>query len=197
MTFAPKSGKACKKGEVKEPVKPKGKRGAPIGNKNAVGNAGGGRPALYKPEYAEMARKIALLGATEQDLAGIFGVGDTTISDWKKNYIEFSDAFEKGKLLADAEVAASLYKRATGYEQDAVKIFMPSGFPEPVYAPYREHYPPDTGAAAFWLKNRRRMNWRDKQELEHTGKDGAPLTTETTVIVLPSNSRDTVNEQAG
>jgi phage terminase small subunit len=36
-----------------------------------------------------------------------------------------------------------------------------------------------------------------KERLEHTGKDGSPLTTETTVIVLPSNSRDNVNEQAG
>jgi hypothetical protein len=32
-----------------------------------------------------------------------------------------------------------------------------------VYAPYTEHYPPDTTAAIFWLKNRRRNEWRDRQ----------------------------------
>lgn len=35
---------------------------------------------------------------------------------------------------------------------------------------------PDTGAAAFWLKNRKPDVWRDKQEVEHTGKDGEPMT---------------------
>lgn len=35
---------------------------------------------------------------------------------------------------------------------------------------------PDTGAIAFWLKNRKPDVWRDKQEVEHTGKDGEPMT---------------------
>nr|DAV18236.1 MAG TPA: terminase small subunit [Caudoviricetes sp.] len=39
-----------------------------------------------------------------------------------------------------------------------------------------KHVAPDTGAAAFWLKNRKPNVWRDKQEVEHTGKDGEPMT---------------------
>jgi hypothetical protein len=35
-----------------------------------------------------------------------------------------------------------------------VKIFMPAGAKKPVYAPYREHVPPDVTACIFWLKNR-------------------------------------------
>ena len=44
-----------------------------------------------------------------------------------------------------------------------------------MYAPYREIVPPDTTAAIFWLKNRRSDEWRDKQEQEISGKDGAPI----------------------
>ena len=40
----------------------------------------------------------------------------------------------------------------------------------------RKQVAPDTGAAAFWLKNRKPDVWRDKQEVEHTGKDGEPMT---------------------
>jgi hypothetical protein len=65
----------------------------------------------------------------------------------------------------------SLYERGFGYSYDAVKIFLPYGSKEPVYAPYVEHVPPDTTAAIFWLKNRDPARWRDAWQLEHvTGK---------------------------
>ena len=57
-------------------------------------------------------------------------------------------------------------ERANGYTYDAVKIFMPAGAKKPVYAPYREHVPPDTTAAIFWLKNRDPAHWRDAWQLE-------------------------------
>ena len=45
---------------------------------------------------------------------------------------------------------------------------MPAGAKKPVYAPYREHVPPDTTAAIFWLKNRDPARWRDAWQMEHT-----------------------------
>jgi hypothetical protein len=47
-----------------------------------------------------------------------------------------------------------------------VKIFMPTGASEPIYAPYTEHYPPDTAAAIWWLKNRQPKLWRDFQKID-------------------------------
>jgi hypothetical protein len=44
-------------------------------------------------------------------------------------------------------LAQSTYHRVLGYRHPAVKTFMPGGSTEPVYAPYTEHYPPDTQAA--------------------------------------------------
>jgi hypothetical protein len=40
---------------------------------------------------------------------------------------------------------------------------------EVTQVPFVEHHAPDTTAAIFWLKNRRREEWRDKQEVEHSG----------------------------
>lgn len=140
---------------------------APKGNKNAIGNKGGGRPTAYKPEYAAMAEKIALLGATDAELAEVLDVSETTINAWKVQFVEFSEALKKGKKAADGNVAERLYQRAMGYSNEkAVKIFMPAGAEEPVYAPFTEHYPPDTTACIFWLKNRRPDLWRDKRELD-------------------------------
>jgi hypothetical protein len=61
-------------------------------------------------------------------------------------------------------VAEALYKKATGYEQETVKIFQFQG--ESVIVPYTEKIQPDTAAAFIWLKNRQGKQWRDKQELE-------------------------------
>jgi hypothetical protein len=123
-----------------------------------------GRPTLYRPEYAEQATKLCKLGATDADLADFFGVTTRTIERWRSSKEEFCRAVTIGKEEADNAVERSLYQKAVGYSQEAVKIFMPAGAAEPVYAPYREKIAPDTGAAIFWLKNRRKEAWRDRTE---------------------------------
>jgi hypothetical protein len=108
-------------------------------------------------------------------LADFFSVTTVTIWRWQSAHEAFCNALKRGKDAADERVERSLYARATGYTFDAVKIFMPAGAKKPVYAKYQEHVAPDTTAAIFWLKNRRREEWRDKMDHEHTGKDGTPL----------------------
>lgn len=127
-----------------------------------------GRPTDYKPEYANIARKMCELGATDQEMADAFNVDVRTIYNWKHNHEDFFQSIKSAKDAADERVERSLYQRAIGYEQDEVKIFMPSGADEPVYAPYRAKVAPDTTAGIFWLKNRRSQSWRDKHEVEHT-----------------------------
>lgn len=131
-----------------------------------------GRPSLYNDEYAAQAAKLAKLGATDQELADFFEVDVRTIYRWKHDHSDFCQALKVGKEVADERVERSLYQRAIGYEQDDVKIFMPGGALEPVYAPFRAKIAPDTTAAIFWLKNRRSQEWRDKVETEHSGNVG-------------------------
>lgn len=136
-----------------------------------------GRPTDYREVYVEQVRKLCLLGATDVQIADIFGVSEPTLNAWKKEHPEFLKSMNDGKLTADAEVASKLYHRACGYSHKAVKIFMPAGAVAPVYAPYTEHYPPDTQAATRWLGNRQRKLWGERTEIAHTGPDGGPIET--------------------
>lgn len=129
----------------------------------------GGRPSKYKPEYDAQAAKLCALGATDADIADFFGVTVRTIDNWKSEHEGFFQSLKTAKEIADARVERSLYQRAVGYQTDAVKIFMPANAAEPVYAPYRENVQPDTTAAIFWLKNRKKEEWSDKTVQENTG----------------------------
>lgn len=131
---------------------------------------GAGHPTLYKPEYVRQTEKIAKLGATDIEIADFFEVDVRTLYRWKNAHPEFEAALKVGKDEPDNRVVRSLYQRACGYEQDSVKIFMPAGAEEPVYAPYREKIAPDTTACIFWLKNRKKDEWRDRQEHELSGE---------------------------
>lgn len=126
----------------------------------------GGRPTDFRPEFVEQAAKLCELGATDMELADFFKVDVRTIYRWRNENEEFCQAVIAGKDACDNRVERSLYNRAVGYSFPAVKIFMPSGADEPVYAPYVEHVPPDSGAAMNWLKNRRGDKWREKTEVD-------------------------------
>lgn len=131
-----------------------------------------GRPSSYKKTFAKAAEKLAALGATDIEVADFFEVDVRTVYRWKHDHEEFCQALNVGKAKADERVVNSLYQKAIGYEQDAVKIFMPAGAEKPVYAEYREKIAPDTTAAIFWLKNRQPEQWRDKVEQQHSGSVG-------------------------
>jgi len=130
------------------------------------------RPTDYRESYVDGAKKLAKLGATDEEIADFFNISTRTLYRWKNTHEEFCQALKAGKEEADNRVERSLYQRAIGYERDAVKIFMPAGKDDPVYAPYKEAVTADTTAAIFWLKNRRSDEWRDKNETTMNVGDG-------------------------
>lgn len=134
---------------------------APKGNKHATGNKGGGRKTSYKPEYVKIAAQLCLLGATDKNIADALGVCETTINKWKNKHVEFSEALKEGKSVADAKVEHSLYERACGYSVPEEKVFCIQG--EIITHQFRKHYPPETTACIFWLKNRKPDEWREQR----------------------------------
>lgn len=125
------------------------------------------RPSKYTPEILRQARLLAEKGLTDLELAEIFDVAESTVSLWKTEHPEFSEALKQGKEISDTKVERSLYERATGYSHPEDKIFNNDGVPLVVAT--IKHYPPDTAAAIFWLKNRRSREWREKVDVEHSG----------------------------
>lgn len=126
-----------------------------------------GRPSTFKPEYCEQAFKYALLGATDLQMAAHFGVSNQTFNNWKNKHTEFMDALKAGKDEANANVANSLYRQAMGYEIEEEEVRIVEG--KPVAVKIKRFIPPNNAATIFFLKNRDRQNWRDKQEIEHSG----------------------------
>jgi len=124
-----------------------------------------GRPTDFKPEFCQEAEALCSNGATDAELAEYFDVSDRTIYRWKAQFPDFCQALKSGKSSADERVERSLYHKAVGYTYDAVHF---SSYQGVVTATsYKEHVPPDTTAAIFWLKNRRANDWRDKTEVHH------------------------------
>jgi len=141
----------------------------------------GGRPTKYDKKYCEQVTKLCLLGATNQEIADFFGINVDTYHRWVETHKEFSDAVQAGKIIADANVAKSLYQRAVGASHPEEKVTKDGDVIE-----VTRHYPPETGAANLWLKNRRRnlekdatgdkgLVWTDKQENELSGPGGGPI----------------------
>ena len=87
-------------------------------------------------------------------------------------------------------MASKLFHRATGYEHPEDDIKSVNG--EIVITPTVKHYPPDTTAAIFWLKNRRPDLWRDKVESALTGPGGGPIQMQNTVtfVAAPARAED-------
>ena len=112
------------------------------------------RPTLYTPDKDELARKFCLLGATDKDLATLFDVSVRTINQWKKEHPSFKDAMNRGKIVADANVADSLYNRAVGVSVKLQKAFVDKNGVEHKIT-VKEEIPGDVNAQRFWLNNRR------------------------------------------
>lgn len=134
---------------------------------------GRGRPTEFRPEYCDIARRLAEQGATDQELADVLRVHRSTFYRWLSDHPEFRDAIKLGKEPADERVVRSLYHRAVGYSYPAVKIMQNNGMP--VTVNYTEHVPPDIGAATLWLTNRKGDEWRSRQSLEHSGPNGGAI----------------------
>jgi hypothetical protein len=140
-----------------------------------------GRPTAYKPEYNEQVFKLCLLGCKDDEIAAFFEVCEATINNWKLEFPQFLESMRDGKQKADAEIAKGLYDRAKGAEWTEDQAFKVKRVEyengkrvleteEIKTVPVRKAAPPDTTAAVRWLTNRDPARWRDKVDVEHSGK---------------------------
>lgn len=110
--------------------------------------------------------ELALLGLTDEKMWGVMGISQGTFNLWKRDRDDFREALLRGKILADARVAESLYKRAVGYdvEDEHVSVFRGVVTKTKV----RRHVPGDPWSAAKWLSLRQRSLWSETQRMEIT-----------------------------
>ena len=121
-----------------------------------------GQPTLYKSAYCELAHNYCLLGATNEVLAGFFGVTRRTIQNWIATHPDFAEAVRRGRVVADGVVVRALFERACGFNHQVTRTTLYQG--EQRTITNTVSYPPDTQACMFWLRNRQRQYWRAKEE---------------------------------
>lgn len=119
---------------------------------------------MYRPQFVRVAYKFFLLGATVEQLADVLCVDARTVYRWAKDHPAFDMAMRGGREMADANVASRLYARAMGYSHEEEEIKVIDN--KVVRVPTVKHYPPDPGAAIFWLKNRQPELWKERVELK-------------------------------
>lgn len=106
-------------------------------------------------------------GLTDEQIAHNIGISRATLYEWKNKYPDISDTLKKGKQVIDRMVENALLKRALGYTYEEVtEEESENGMKRKVVT---KEVVPDTTAQIFWLKNRKPNEWRDKQNIEHSG----------------------------
>ena len=129
---------------------------------------------LYNPDYHDdWAWSLALKGATDQELAEAFGVSKRTILRWKNEHPSFAEAYQRGKDVADAKVKKALYQRAIGYEviEKESTVDPKTGESKPVRVKtITKQIAPDTMAIMYWLNNRSKGEFAQRQEVTLGGE---------------------------
>jgi hypothetical protein len=109
-------------------------------------------------------------GLTDEQIAHNIGISRKTLSEWKVKYSDISDTLKKGKEVIDRQVENALLKRALGYSY--TEVTREGGV---ITKEVTKEVHPDTTAQIFWLKNRKPSEWRDKQQIEHSGETGVKI----------------------
>lgn len=145
-----------------------------------------GGDTVAKGKYQEWLTKEGLLrlqgwardGLSDEQIAANMGITDSTFYEWKKKYSEISEALKEGKDAVDRQVENALLKSALGYKYDEVTKELRDDELVVTKVVHKE-VQPNTTAQIFWLKNRKRLEWRDRVENAITGADGRAVKVET------------------
>ena len=100
-------------------------------------------------------------GLTDEQIANSMGVNKATLYRWKEKYCDICNALKRGKEVVDRQVENALLKRALGYTYEEITY---EGGVETKRVV--KEVVPDTTAQIFWLKNRKREAWADRQNIE-------------------------------
>lgn len=152
----------------------------------------GGRKSKYETHVQDRLFEVqcwARDGLIDEQIAKNLGVAYSTFREYIKKFPALSAALKKGKEIIDFEVENALLKRALGYQfkevtQEKVWSEELQMHELSVTKVVTKEVHPDTTAQIFWLKNRKPKEWRDKQEIEHSGETTQNIKTESDLAKL-------------
>jgi transposase len=113
----------------------------------------------------EVIEGLARDGWIEKNIASKLGVHVSTFERYKKEHRELCEALKRGKEDIDVKVENALLRRALGYETEEIRTCIEedgSGKKRKRIEKIQRVVLPDVTAQIFWLKNRRRQQWNEK-----------------------------------
>lgn len=103
-------------------------------------------------------------GMIDEEVAERLGVAYSTLRRYRKQYPILDAIFINTKEIVDYKVENALLQRAMGYEYKEELVNNKGQVVE-----VQKHQPPHPASAIFWLRNRRRMKWKNL-EIEQVEK---------------------------
>jgi len=120
-----------------------------------------GRPTKYDAKiHVPIIRQLAERGLTEEDMANVLQVATSTVSLWKVEHPEFSEAIAEGKQNPIRDVEDALFRLCKGYtyEEESIK-----------FGKIKKVKHPDARAIQFYLKNVAGDKWKDTHDVNASG----------------------------
>jgi len=127
-----------------------------------------GRKNVYDTKIKPFLPQIAAWrrnGVQEKKIIQALDVSIDAFYRYKKTKKELYDTLLYSKELADLEVENAVFKKATGRiiltETKTEITALPDGSKQEKTTETKKETPPDTKAAIFWLKHRKKSKWND------------------------------------
>lgn len=120
-------------------------------------------------------------GDTIDDACVKAGIDRSTFFEWMKDEkkSDFSDSVKRARAEFRKTIVSrlehSLWKKALGFEFDETKTETNKEGVTTKKTIIKKYYPPDTAALIFALTNVSPDEWKNRQNIEATGKDGRDL----------------------
>lgn len=121
-----------------------------------------GRPSKYQPSYCDLVIEHMSEGASLTSFAADIGVARSSINEWMAANPEFSEAVKIAKAKCAAWWELQARNGAKGGDINPTLVI-------------------------FGLKNMAAEDWREKQEIDHSSKDGSMKPVVIELVALKAN----------
>jgi hypothetical protein len=139
----------------------------------------GGRPLSYNEKFhCKLGHALAARGLNDLEISKELEIADRTFYRWIKDKPKFCQAIWSARNDPVSVVKNALFERAKGFEYTAQKpmiVAQGNGMGSNVeLVDYTERVLPDVSAIKFYLTNRDPENWKERQDVNHSGEINIP-----------------------
>jgi hypothetical protein len=118
----------------------------------------------YLKAFDRQAYGYALLGHTDQEIAELIGVSESTFDTWKVEQSSLRAALRKARVDDHVRLVKSLHRAGRGYRTREDKLLVVGG--EVQRHSITKAYPPNVKATEVILNNRLPRLWKDSKTVD-------------------------------